>query len=260
MNEGLKDHIKLLLKSDTRLDGRKALEYRKPVKVEYGFTKTAEGSALVTIGKTIVSCGVKVEVGKPYPDRLDEGTIMVGAELLPLSNPDFESGPPRIEAIELARIVDRAIRESKAIDFKKLCIKEGEKVWVLIIDVCPLNDDGNLKDAASLAALAALKDFKFPKYDEKTETISFKEKTTKKLDLGNKDPLDVTVVKIGDSFIVDPDYEEEKVIEARLTVGSTKDGKLCALQKGGDYPLTEEDISKMVEIGIEKAKELRGAL
>jgi len=260
MNEGLKDHINLLLKSDTRLDGRKALDYRKPLKVEYGFTGTAQGSALVTMGKTIVSVGVKVEVGTPYPDHPDEGTIMVGAELLPLSNPDFESGPPRIEAIELARIVDRAIRESKAIDFKKLCIKEGEKVWILIIDICPLNDDGNLKDASSLAALAALRDFKFPKYDEEKGVIEYKEKTDKGIDIAAKDPLDVTIIKIGDNFLIDPDYEEEKAIEARLTVGSTKDGKLCALQKGGDYPLTEEDISKMLDLGIEKAKELRGAL
>jgi exosome complex RNA-binding protein Rrp42 (RNase PH superfamily) len=74
---------------------------------------------------------------------------MVGAELLPLSNPDFESGPPGIQAVELARVVDRGIRESKCLDFKKLCIKQGEKAWIILIDIVTLNDAGNLFDASS---------------------------------------------------------------------------------------------------------------
>jgi len=43
-------------------------------------------------------------------------------------------------------------------------------------------------------------------------------------------------------------------------VSSIEDGSLCAMQKGGNYPLTAEDIIKMVDIGIEKGKELRKAL
>src|SRR3989338_935564 len=111
MDEELKQHVIMLLESDKRLDGRKPLEYRKPLKVEYGFTKTAEGSAKVTLGETEVIVGIKMEVGEPYPDTPDQGTIIVGAELLPLSNPEFELGPPGIQAIELARVVDRGIRE-----------------------------------------------------------------------------------------------------------------------------------------------------
>jgi len=240
-----------------RLDGRKPLDYRSPVKAEPNFTSTAEGSAKVTIGDTEVIAGVKMEVGEPYPDRQDEGTIICGAELLPLSNPEFESGPPGIQAIELARIVDRGIRESKTIDFKKLCIKKGEKVWLVLIDVVTLNDSGNLFDASSLAAYAALQNATFPKFDG--EKIDFKEKTNKKVELENI-PLSVTVCKIGEHFIVDPTTEEEKVIDARLTVATIEDGTLCALQKGGESPLTPEDVMKMVKIGTEKGKELRQVL
>ena len=171
-----------------------------------------------------------------------------------LSNPEFEPGPPGIQAIELARVVDRGIRESKAIDFKKLCITPGEKIWMLVIDICPINDAGNLFDASALAALAALKDAKFPGF--KGDKVDYKNKTDKKLPL-EKEPISVTVIKIGSKFIVDPDTEEEKVIDSRLTVASMEDGTLCALQKGGDSPLTQDDISRMLDIGIEKAKELR---
>ena len=254
MYRELRSHIISLLNADTRLDGRKLIEYRKPIEIEYGIVKTAEGSARVRIGETDVIVGGKMEVGEPYPDTPDEGTIIVGAELLPLSNPEFELGPPGIQAIELARVVDRGIRESKAIDFKKLCITPGEKIWMIIIDICPINDAGNLFDASSLAALAALKDAKYPKFDG--EKVDYKQKTDKKLPL-EKTPIAVTVIKIGDKFIVDPDIEEEKVIDARLTVSSIEDGTLCAMQKGGDFPLTIEDIDKMLDIGIEKGKELR---
>ena len=257
MNSELRNHIIKLSDSNTRLDGRKLTDYRKPIKVEYSITTTAEGSARVKIGETEVIVGVKVEVSEPYPDTPDQGSMMVGAELLPLSSPDFELGPPRIEAIELARLVDRGIRESKCIDFKKLCIKDGEKAWFLIIDVVSINDAGNLIDASALAALAALKDMNFPKLDG--EKINYKEKTDKKLEI-TKSPIVVTVIKIGEKFIVDPDKDEEKAIDARLTVTTTEDGNLCALQKGGNYPLTSDDIMKMVDIGIEKGKELRKML
>lgn len=254
MHKELRSHIISLLNADMRLDGRKLQEYRKPIEVEYGIVKTAEGSAKVKIGETEVIVGIKLDVGEPYPDTPNEGTIIVGAELLPLSNPEFELGPPGIQAIELARVVDRGIRESKAIDFKKLCIDPGKKIWMILIDICPINDAGNLLDASSLAALAALQDAVFPAFDG--EKIDYKQKTNKKLPL-ERLPIAITVIKIGESFIVDPDTEEDKVIDSRLTVSSTEDGILCALQKGGDTPLTMEDIGKMLDLGIEKAKELR---
>lgn len=253
MNNELRAHVIKLFESNIRLDGRKFTDYR-PVKVDVNVTNTAEGSARVIIGKTDVIAGVKMEVMEPYPDTPDEGSIMVGAELLPLSSPEFELGPPGQEAIELARVVDRGIRESKSLDFKKLCIKEGEKAWTIVIDICTINDAGNLLDASSLAAIAALRNTTFPEY--KDDKIDYKKKTNKRLDL--KDiPLSVTVIKIGDKFLVDPDSDEEEAIDARLTVASLSDGTLCAMQKGGDYPLTSEDIAKMVDIGVEKGKELR---
>jgi exosome complex component RRP42 len=73
---------------------------------------------------------------------------------------------PGFEAIELPRLVDRAIRESGMIDFEKLCIKEGELVWTVIIDVYPINDDGNMIDASNIAAVAALHNTFMPEIDE----------------------------------------------------------------------------------------------
>ena len=87
MSNGTKDHIIALLDKGVRLDGRELTDYRKDVTVEYGTAKNAEGSATVNIGGTIVMAGIKLSVGAPYPDSPDAGNLMVGAELLPMSNP-----------------------------------------------------------------------------------------------------------------------------------------------------------------------------
>ena len=153
----MKKYVEAVLLNNERLDGRKFDEFRKPVEISYDVSNKAEGSARVKIGKTEVIAGVKMDVGKPYADSSDKGNLMVGAERLPVSNPEFLPGPPNAQTIELARIIDRGIRESGMIDLKKLCIKEGELVWNIIIDIYTINDDGNLIDASALAAIAALK-------------------------------------------------------------------------------------------------------
>jgi exosome complex component RRP42 len=254
MNEELKLHMESFFKKDLRFDGRKLDEYRN-ISIETDISKSAEGSCRVKMGETEVLVGVKFELGKPYPDSQDEGTMMVGAELLPMSNPDFESGPPSMDAIELARVVDRGIREGGFIDFKKLCVEEGEKVWVVLIDIMTINVDGNLFDAAALGAVIALKNTKIPKIEN--DQVNYKELTKEGLPLSKKDPLSITICKIGENLIVDPTYEEEKVVDSRLTVAITNDGKICSMQKGGEEPLELNMIEKMIDLAVKKSSELR---
>lgn len=252
-----KKHIVGLLKKGARLDGRKALDYRD-VSVEYGVTDTAEGSARVQIGDTVVIAGIKLSTMTPYEDSPDEGTLMVGAELMSMSSPEFEDGPPGIDAIELGRVCDRGIRESHAIDVKKLCIEAGEKVWAVSIDVCSMNDGGNLFDASALAAIAALKDTRMPVIGE-DGAIEYMNLTDESLPL-NKIPVAVTVRKIGDEFIVDPLPQEEKATDSRLTITVDENNTIISLQKGGDQALKIEEIEKMIDIAIEKSADLRKAL
>ncbi len=254
MKDISRDYLINLLDKGVRNDNRKLDEYRK-ITIETGVSNHAEGSARVKLGETDVMVGVKMEVGEPYPDKPDEGTIIVGAELLQMSNPEFEGGPPDSNSIELARVVDRGIRESKAIDFKKLCIKEGEKVWLVLIDIYTINDDGNLQDAASLAALAALINTKMPSYDgEKVDYTKRKEKLPLL-----KRPIECTVVKIGKHLLVDPDLTEFKNIDARLTIAYS-DGNVCALQKGGDHTLNYKEVEEMLKIAGKKCEEIKKLL
>lgn len=252
MNELLKANILKWFGKGKRYDGRGMDDFR-PVVIESGVTRNAEGSARVKMGDTEVIAGVKLSVEKPYPDTPKDGNLLVNVELLPLSSPDFEAGPPGEEAIEVARVVDRGLRESKAIDTRKLCLQEGEKVWAVSIDICTINAAGNLLDASALAAVAALKNARFPAYDGKI--VDYKSMTDKKLPIA-RFPVSVTVTKIGDFLLVDPTVEEEKAVDSRLTVAITDGGKICAMQKGGNSPLSIDEIGRMIDIAVSKAAEL----
>jgi len=248
MYRDLKEHVIKLLKADTRLDGRKPLEFRKPVTVEYGVSKTAEGSAKVKIGGTEVIVGVKLEIMEPYPDTPDSGVMTTAAELIPLASPDFEAGPPQADAIDLARVVDRGIRESQLIEVDKLCIEPEEKVWMVFIDIHILDFDGNLFDAASLASLAALLTTKVP---------------AERFELGDDYPLPLkeppvscTSVKYNNVVVMDPILDEEEIAEARLTVATDKNGDIRAMQKGLNGSFNRDEIKKVINASIDNGKKI----
>ncbi|MCZ7356492.1 MAG: exosome complex protein Rrp42 [Candidatus Methanoperedens sp.] len=248
MAELRKDYIYNLMIKGEREDGRAFDQYRE-ITIDTRVIDKAEGSARVKIGDTQLVVGVKIQTGTPFPDTPDQGVIITNLELIPLASPVFEAGPPREDAIELARVVDRGIRESQSIDLSKLCITPGEKVWMVFIDVHVLDDGGNIMDAASLGSVAALLTAKLP---------------NKRFDLGEDTdvpmrevPVSVTAVEIGGAIMLDPSLDEESIAGTKLTVTSNQDGAISAMQKSGVHPLTTEQINYIVDIAIEKAKEIR---
>src|SRR3989344_8376009 len=185
------ERIRKYLEQGKRFDGRELDGFRK-LTIEKGISKNAEGSVRVKLGKTDVIVGIKMDVGTPYPDSPDKGNLMVTAELLPLSSSRIELGPPKFDAIEIGRVIDRGIRESKIIELEKLCIKEGEKVWAVFIDIYSINDDGNLIDAAGIGAVAALKMAKMPKYNEETGKALYDEPSNESIPLRKEFPICIT--------------------------------------------------------------------
>ncbi len=219
------------------------------VKIETGVIERAEGSAQVYLGKTQVLVGVKVDVGAPFKDTPDEGVIAVNAEFVPVASPLFEPGPPDENAIELARVIDRSLRESNAVDRNSLVLIPGQKVWVIHVDIYVLNHDGNLFDASMLATMAALADTRLPDYEElETGEILVKEERTTPLKL-NKIILTTNIAKIGDYLIVDPNLDEEVVSDTRMIIAYDAEGRITGIQKSGPGAMTPEEILKAIDIG-----------
>lgn len=250
-------YIKKLIEDKIRVGNRNFDEFR-PVQIETGVALNAEGSARVRMGNTHVIVGVKMDVREPYPDTPEEGNLIVDAELVPIASPTFEPGPPNEVAIEIARVVDRGIRESKAIDMEKLCIVPKEKVWVVHIDAHALDHDGNLMDACGLGAIAALMNTRMPEWDTENEKVVRDIPFEKRKPLPMKDiPVPVTTSKIADALVVDAELEEEEARDAQITITTTKDNKVCAVQKAGKGFFTVEEVKKAVEFSLGKGKELR---
>lgn len=250
--------IRSKVKEGKRHDGRGLEEYRD-IEIETDYiNETAEGSAKVSIGDTQVVVGVSTEVEEPYPDRPESGTIVTNAELAPMADREFESGPPREPGVELARVVDRGIRESEAIDLNDLCIEPGEKVYTVFIDVHILNNDGNLIDASSLGAMAALKSGYLPEYDEETGQLD-RDSKWKDIELSTE-PITATARKINGELVFDTIRDEEEALDARITVSIDENDQVVAMQKGEEAPYSTLEIVEGMEKVKEKTSEFRELL
>jgi exosome complex component RRP42 len=251
-----REFIAELLGKGERLDGRGFNEYRD-IEIEANVVPAkAEGSALVRLGDTSVVAGVKVLVGEPYPDSPDEGVTMVSAEMSPIASPLFELGPPKEDAIELARIVDRGVRESGMVDSKGLCIEEGKKVYMVFADLYPLEYDGNLIDASSIAANVALLTTKFPEMKiEGNDLVATGEILS--LPVSNV-AIEHTVVKIDEHLIMDPVLKEEFVQDCRLTMAVDEKNNFTALQKGGGTgAISLSLVEQAMDMALESGKTIR---
>ncbi|XP_034893634.1 exosome complex component RRP45A isoform X4 [Populus alba] len=153
-----KKFIETALASNLRIDGRNPLEYRK-ITIKFG---REDGSSEVHLGQTHVMGFVTGQLVQPYQDRQNEGMLLIFTEFSPMADPSFEPGHPGESAVELGRIVDRGLRESRAVDTESLCVLSGKLVWAIRIDLHILDNGGNLVDAANIAALAALLTFRRP--------------------------------------------------------------------------------------------------
>ncbi|MHA1137147.1 MAG: exosome complex protein Rrp42 [Candidatus Thorarchaeota archaeon] len=251
-----REFIADLLRKDERVDGRAVDEYRE-ITIEANVVPAkAEGSALVRIGDTSVVAGVKVLVGEPYPDSPDSGVTMVTAEMSPIASPLFELGPPKENAIELARIVDRGVRESETVDAKNLCIESGKKVYMVFADVYPMEYDGNLIDASSIAVNTALMTTKYSEMKMEDGKVVATGKMVK-LPIKNL-AIEHTVSKIGEKLIIDPTLKEEFVQDCRLTMAVDQKDNFTALQKGGGYgPMSLDLVDQAMGMALDNAKAIK---
>ncbi|MCS7112398.1 MAG: exosome complex protein Rrp42 [Nitrososphaerota archaeon] len=222
-----KRRVRELASQRRRIDKRGLTEFR-PVTIERSVIPQADGSALVHIGHTKAIAGVKIDLGQPYPDMPNAGVLAVNVELMPLASPTFEPGPPDERAVEVARIVDRTIREGKMLDLEELVIMPGREVYLIFVDAYLVDHDGNMIDACVLASIAALLDATMREAivsEGKAKLIDEREP----LPIRHY-PLTATICRISDTLIVDPTLEEEETAEARITIGFDEEDRICMMQ------------------------------
>ena len=249
-----KKQMRASISAGKRLDER-GLDEIRPVEIEIGVIKKASGSAWVKLGKTEVVAGVKVETGEPFEGLENSGALIITAEVLPIASPHIEPGPPDEETIELARVVDRGVRESEMLDLSKLVLIPGKIVYTIFVDCSIINVDGNLLDATSYAVVTALASCKLPVFEVKDDKVVETGRTQEPP--VTTIPVSVTTVKIGDYQLLDPNGEEEACMDARLTITTNSKGSIVAMQKGLKGYFTVDEVKGIADNARKKGEEIR---
>eukprot|EP01119_Soliformovum_irregulare_P018220 TRINITY_DN5540_c0_g1_i2.p1 TRINITY_DN5540_c0_g1~~TRINITY_DN5540_c0_g1_i2.p1 ORF type:complete len:465 (-),score=146.93 TRINITY_DN5540_c0_g1_i2:304-1530(-) len=212
------------------------------------------------MGTTKVICIVTSEIVKPFGERPTEGFFKFNVEFSPMADPNFELGRPTEAAIELGRIVERGLRESRAIDSEALCLIAGEKVWSVKVDIHVIDNGGNLIDCSSIATVTALLHFRRPFTNiigDIVTVYSAEDREPVALSIHHV-PVTVTFAffEDGEVVIVDPNRKEELVMNGRMSITLNAHREICAVQKGGGPALDSKQIIQCARIAAVKVEEI----
>lgn len=228
-----RDFVKVAVSEHKRVDKRASKESRN-VRVSFGLDR---GCCIATLGHTKVLVQVSAEVIVPKAGRPSEGELFVNLELSPMAAPHFEAGRLGDYGVEVGRLLERCIRDSRCVDLESLCIVSGEKVWALRIDAQVLNHEGNIVECAGVAAMAALAHFRRPDVTVIGTDVTVhdpREREPIPLHLHHHPFLvSFAFYDDGETVLADPTDLEERVAEGLLTVGANSHEEICLLHQRG---------------------------
>ncbi|KAL0576664.1 3'-5'-exoribonuclease [Marasmius crinis-equi] len=252
-----KEFLFSALKQSLRLDGRLPLEMRSP---EITFSEEL-GTVECALGKTRVLANLDAKMVKPPPERPFEGFITIHSELSPMASSEYELGRPSEEEVTITRMLDKVIRRSDTVDKESLCILAGQRVWHLRLTIHCLADSGNLLDCACLAGLVALKHFRRPEVEVIGDEVTVHPSTSRApLPLSlHHTPYCFTFAFFNDAdipIILDPNQLEQRLSGGLMSIALNAQRELCVVQKSGGVPLAPDDVLKIVNVAVDRAKEL----
>ncbi|EEZ99918.1 exosome complex component RRP42 [Tribolium castaneum] len=247
-----------------RVDGREREDYR-PIELETNIVSHAFGSARLRLANTDVLVAVKIEVDVPYPERPKEGKLEFFVDCSANATPDFEGRGGEDLAIEISNSLSAAYKSPEVFDLTKLCILKGHKCWKIFVDILLLECGGNLYDAVSIAVKAALWDTRIPLVKSVTVDgnnvdmeVSDELHDCQKLDV-TAAPIMVTVCKIGEQCIVDPNVAEELCSVGAVVIAVSKD-KFSTVLQIGSGSLHPQTLLECLQMGEKVAQRLSEAL
>ena len=225
----------------SRPDGRAATALR-PVTIETGVSKFAEGSARIEFGDTVVLCLATLTDSVPrFLEGKGTGWITAEYAMLPRSTPERSqresiAGRPGGRTFEIQRLVGRALRT--AIDLKALGPRS------VTIDCEVIQADGGTRTAAITGGYVAL-----------AHALRHLEKS----------PLTRNVAAVSAGFVagelmLDLAYAEDSIADADVNVVATGDGELIEVQGTAERrPFSRADFDQVLELAMAGIAELVAA-
>ena len=216
---------------------KRAPDELRPVSLERGVARYAEGSCLVKFGATHVLCTASLE-DKPPMWLRGQGRGWVTAEygMLPRATHtrtrrESTSGKPSGRTQEIQRLIGRALRS--VVDLPKL----GERQITIDCDV--IQADGGTRTASITGAWVALHDCL---------------KWMRAKSIIKDDPLKDHVAAISCGVykgapVLDLDYNEDSAAETDANFVITGKGGLCEVQATAEgAPFSEEELLAMLKL------------
>ena len=230
-----------------RTDGRRPDELR-PLTIEPGFVKTANGSALISMGGTRVICTASVDESVPkWMAGRGRGWVTAEYGMLPASTGDrkqrdVSKGRADGRTVEIQRLIGRSLRG--VIDFKAL----GERtVW---IDCDVLEADGGTRTAAISGGFVAL---------QLALDKLIKEGKLTRLPLTGSIAA-VSCGVVDGRALLDLDYSEDSTAEVDANVVMTGDGGLVEVQATAERtPLSRASLDELLALAAGGIEEIRAA-
>jgi ribonuclease PH len=219
-------------------EGRRPDELR-PLSIEPGFVEQADGSALISFGKTRVLCTASVDDGVPrWLVGSGRGWLTAEYGMLPASTGqrtrrEASDGKQKGRTVEIQRLIGRALRAAYAMETL------GERTVWLDCDV--IQADGGTRTAAVSGAwvalaLAAAK-HGLPEPDDLVGAIS--------VGIVDGEPL------------LDLDYVEDSAADVDMNVVMTGSGQLVEVQATAEgVPFGRADLDVLVDLAVTGIEEI----
>ncbi len=226
--------------------GRGPLDLR-PIALEPGASKHAEGSCLARFGDTHVLCTASVEDRVP-PHVMGTGAGWVTAEygMLPRSTHErtvreAARGKQGGRTMEIQRLVGRALRA--AVDLRAIGVR------TITLDCDVIQADGGTRTAAITGGFVAL-----------ALAVQRLPRAGKLAAPAMRPVAAVSVGILGGQVHLDLDYQEDSTAEVDMNVVATGDGQLVEVQGTAEgKPFGRRDLERMLDAALAGIARLREA-
>ena len=222
---GMKSDMKLIDENGLRIDGRKPDELR-PIRIEAGVLKRADGSAYVEWGKNKILAAV-YGPREAHPRHLQDSTkaiIQCRYNMAPFSVSDRKRPGPDRRSVEISKIISEAF---EGVVMTELFPRSSIDVFIEVLQA-----NAGTRCAGITAAAVALADAGIPMKD---------------LVVG------VAAGKVDDTVVLDLGKEEDNYGQADVPMAIVpRTGEIVLLQMDGD--MTEEELFKAMDMSMEAAK------
>ncbi|HXH60523.1 MAG TPA: ribonuclease PH [Fimbriimonadaceae bacterium] len=226
-----------------RVDGRQPDELR-PVTMERGYAKFAEGSCFIKMGDThmMVTATVEDRV-PPFMKNTGKGWLTAEYSMLPRSGRERNQRPgtrgPNGRSMEIQRLIGRCLRTIVDLD------SMGERT--IIVDCDAIRADGGTRTASITAAYIAVHDA--------LEWMRGKNMIKTNLLLDSIAAVSLGVVD--GQEILDLCYEEDSRAQTDMNIVMTGSGKFVEIQGTAEaQPFTAEELGRMLSLAKKGIEEL----